>query len=202
MCIRDRSITADDLFTSLETKYSSIYATSSINRYQILKDNVLYNPWTNKINKKYVNKAVKADVNSVKNYFALDYFANYYGYYYFRVSPYNFDSSYGWDNFIKDYYGVSEEKDLLLLSSVFGSQGRIYADSLRTYRNKVITYDIINEQIKKRNNPDKLYDVDVLNVVIYVDYDYDGTPDTKISASNTEDVTAVSYTHLTLPTIA
>lgn len=191
--IDELSITADDLFTSLETKYSSIYATSSINRYQILKDNVLYNPWTNKINKKYVNKAVKADVNSVKNYFALDYFANYYGYYYFRVSPYNFDSSYGWDNFIKDYYGVSEEKDLLLLSSVFGSQGRIYADSLRTYRNKVITYDIINEQIKKRNNPDKLYDVDVLNVVIYVDYDYDGTPDTKISASNTEDVTEENW---------
>ena len=91
------------------------------------------------------------------------------------------------------YYGVSEEKDLLLLSSVFGSQGRIYADSLRTYRNKVITYDIINEQIKKRNNPDKLYDVDVLNVVIYVDYDYDGTPDTKISASNTEDVTEENW---------
>ena len=70
--IDELSITADDLFASLETKYSSIYATSSINRYQILKDNVLYNPWTNKINKKYVNKAVKADVYSVKIYFALD----------------------------------------------------------------------------------------------------------------------------------
>lgn len=182
--IDELQITADDLFTALETKYSPIYVASSVNRYQILKDNTLYNPWTKTIDKKYVNKAVKADVNSVKNYFTLDYFANYYGYYYFGISPYNFDSSYGWDNFIKDYYGVSEEKDLLLLSSVFGSQGRVYADSLRTYRNKVITYDVINEQMKKRNNDDKLYDVDVLNVIIYVDYNYDGTADTKKSTSN------------------
>ncbi len=183
--INDVEITADDLFKSLEEKYGATTSLTLINQYIVLKDNEQYNPWTGKIDKKYVKNAVKADIAPYEYYFANDYFSGIWGYYYFGITP-AFSANYGWKNFIKDLYGATNEKDLLIASSAFNTSGRIYNNSLQEYLNKVLKYEnilkIMNEKYEQR------YKVDVMNFLIYVDYDYDGNPDTKIVESNKDDI--------------
>lgn len=187
-------ITTDELFESLEKKYGTTVALTFINQYLVLKDNTQYNPWTGEIDKKYVKNAIKADVAPYEYYFANDYFNGIYGYYYFGVTP-AFPASYGWNSFLKDLYGIEDEKDILISSNIFNTSGRIYNNSLQEYLNKILTYEnmlnIMNEKWEQH------YKVDVMNFLIYVDFDYDGTPDTAIVDSNAEDVTEENWTEET-----
>ncbi len=187
----DVEITADDLFTSLEEKYGSTSALTFINQYLVLKDNTQYNPWTGAIDKKYVKNAIKADIAPYEYYFVNDYFNGIYGYYYFGITP-AFSAKYGWDNFIKDLYGVEEEKDLLIASNIFNTSGRIYNNALQDYLNKILKYSDMEKIMNEKW--DKHYKVDVMNFLIYVDYDLDGNPDTAMVASNAEDVTEENWT--------
>lgn len=187
-------ITTDELFKSLEPKYGATATLTFINQYLVLKDNKQYNPWTGEIDKKYVKNAIKADVAPYEYYFANDYFNGIYGYYYFGVTP-AFPASYGWNSFLKDLYGIEDEKDLLISSNIFNTSGRIYNNSLQDYLNKVLKYEdmlkIMNEKWEQH------YKVDVMNFLIYVDFDYDGTADTAIVESNAEDVKEENWTEET-----
>lgn len=184
-------ITADELFASLEKKYGATSILTFVNQYLVLKDNTQYNPWTGQIDKKYIKNALKADIAPYEYYFANDYFNGIYGYYYFGVTP-AFPANYGWKNFIKDQFGVTNEKDLLISSSIFNTSGRIYNNALQDYLNKVLKYEDMKKIMDEKYN--NHYEVDVMNFLIYVDFDYDGTPDTKIVPSNTEDVEKENWT--------
>lgn len=184
-------ITADELFASLEEKYGATSVLTFVNQYLVLKDNTQYNPWTGKIDRKYVKNALKADIAPYEYYFANDYFNGIYGYYYFGVTP-AFPASYGWKSFIKDQFGVENEKDLLIASSIFNTSGRIYNNALQDYLDKVLKYEDMKKIMDEKYN--QHYEVDVMNFLIYVDFNYDGTPDTKIVASNKDDVEKENWT--------
>lgn len=52
----------------------------------------------------------------------------------------------------------------------------------------------MKELKKQEKAQDEVYKVDVMNLIISVDYDYDGTPDTKLVESNKDDVTEENWT--------
>ncbi len=182
-------ITPDELFEILENKYGAIYVKSFIDQYIIINSefNTSYNPWKGIIDKDYLKSLQKSDINSFKQNFELDYFTYSYLSYYGFIP--NFPASYGWNDFINDYYNVDDEKDLLI-SQNYG--GKIYSNTLTAYTNSLYTYEDLVAAMDKASS--EAYDVDVMNLIVSVDYDYDGTPDTKIVESNKEDVNEQNWT--------
>ena len=101
----------------------------------------------------------------------------------------NFPASYGWKNFIHDYFGAESEKELLI-SKNYG--GAIYSDVLEAYTDSLYDYNKVKAEMEKSLTD--FYKVDVMNLIISVDYDFDGEPDTKIVPSNEETTTEENWT--------
>ena len=181
-------ITPDELYDILETKYGAIYVKSFIDQYVVINSdfNTTYNPWKDIKDKAYLKSLLKSDINSFKQNFELDYFTYEYLASYGFIP--NFPASYGWKDFLNDYYLVEDEIDLLI-SQNFG--GKIYSDSLTAYTESLYAYD---DLVKAMDEAAKeTYDVDVMNLIVSVDYNYDGTADTKIVESNKEDTTEENW---------
>lgn len=182
-------ITADDFFKILEEKFGATYVKSYIDEYLLINSdfNTYYNPWKKVEDKKYVKSLLKSDINSFKQNFELDYFT------YSYLSMYgfipNFPASYGWKNFIHDYFGAESEKELLI-SKNYG--GTIYSDVLEAYTDSLYDYNKVKAEMEKSLTD--FYKVDVMNLIISVDYDFDGEPDTKIVPSNEETTTEENWT--------
>lgn len=184
------TITPEDLYKVLEDKYGATYVKTFIDQYLIInsKFNTYYNPWNEEVyDKAYIKSLIKSDINSFKQNFELDYFTYDYLSYYGFIP--NFPASYGWKNFIHDYFGADSEKDLLV-SKNFG--GTIYSDVLTDYRESLYTFDDIKKAMEEAKA--EAWNVDVMNLIISVDYDLDGEPDTKIVESNKETTTKENWT--------
>lgn len=182
-------ITADDFYKVLEDKYGATYVKSYIDQYLLINSdfNNYYNPWNDVKDKAYVKSLIKSDINSFKQNFELDYFT------YSYLSSYgfipNFPGSYGWKNFMHDYFGANSEEELLI-SKNYG--GKIYSEVLDAYKESLYKYEDIKNKMEETLKD--FYKVDVMNVVISVDYDFDGQPDTKIVPSNEETVSKENWT--------
>lgn len=186
-------ITADDLFKVLEDKYGATYAKAYLDTYLIINSdyNQYYNPYKDIKDKDYIKSLLKSDIASFKQNFELDYFT------YSYLASYgfipNFPASYGWKDFIHDYFNADSEEELLI-SKNYG--GAIYSKVLEAYKEdleaKEFGYDglkaLMEEALKEA------YSVDVMNLVVSVDYDYDSNPDTKIVESNKEDTSKENWT--------
>ena len=187
--INGKDITADELFAELEAKYGATFTKSFVDEYFILNTefNTYYNPWKGIEDKKYIKALLKSDVQSFKQNFELDYFTYYYLAYYGFIP--NFPASYGWKNFIHDYFGADSEKELLINKNFGGS---IYSDVLTDYTKSLLDKAAIQKAMEEAF-ADR-YNVDVFNIVISVDYNYDGTADTKIVETNKDDVDKENWT--------
>lgn len=184
------TITPDDLFNTLEDKYGATYIKTFVDHYFIINSefNTYYNPWNEDVyDKDYIKSLLKSDIKSFKQNFELDYFTYSYLSYYGFIP--NFPASYGWKDFIYDYFGAKSEEDLLI-SKNYG--GTIYSDILTEYKESLYKFADIQKAMEEAKA--EAYNVDVMNLIISVDYDLDGEPDTKIVNSNKEDVTDENWT--------
>ncbi len=182
-------ITPDQLFAEMSTKYGATYIKTFIDQYYIINSdfNDVYNPWKNIMDEDYIKSLLKSDISSFKQNFELDYFTYEYLSYYGYIP--NFPASYGWKDFIHDYFGANSEEELLINRN-YG--GKIYVDVLEKYMESLYTFQNIKDEMDKIK--DEVYKVDVMNLIISVDYDYDGNPDTKIVESNKDDETEENWT--------
>lgn len=170
-------ITAEQLFNSLEEKYGVSTIISALNQYQVVGNdelNKFYNPYTEKVhNKKALKELLEGEVSSFRKNFELDYFTYSYLSYYGFIP--NFPASYGWNDFRVDYFGAQTDRDLLV-SSNFG--GYVYNNALEALKDKV--YPNMDELVKAEMDKAQadFYSLNVLNLIVSIDTNYDGTYDT------------------------
>lgn len=171
-------ITADELYKALEEKYGVLVSIDFMDDYNILSNveyNDVYNPYTGKIMDKDAYKsALKSEVASIQKNFEYDYFTN------SSLSSYGFipafPSDYGWKNFINDYFVAFNDEELLANRNFGGS---IYTDAQTKFIKTL--YSQVDKVMEKIDELYKeYYSVNVMNLVISLDYDLDASPDTNI----------------------
>lgn len=168
------TISADKLFTELEEKYGPSTALSLVKLYEVVGSdfNKLYNPYTGATeNEAYFEDILENEVYGLRKNFELDYFTYSYLEYYGFIP--NFPSKYGWLNFIKDYFGSFTEEELAASAS-FG--GTIYNEAYKAYVESL--YNEANVEAEMKALADKWYSISAHNLIISVDRNFDGNPDT------------------------
>lgn len=164
-----KEITAQALFENLEKKYAENSVASLIENYILIADeklNSVYNPYTNTIiNETSYKNLMNSEIQTLRKNFESDYFTySYLSYYGFTP---NFPSEYGWKKFIKDYFVVDSDQELLTASTYGGS---IYADALEAYIDSLVSYDLIKAEMDKAYAD--WYSVSVINLLVYIDTNY------------------------------
>ena len=96
---------------------------------------------------------MNSEISTLRKNFDRDYFTfeslAYYGF-----TP-NFSAKYGWKQFIKDYFVVYSDQELLT-SSTYG--GSIYADALAQYIDNAYTIEeIYNKMVNRTGKPINTY---------------------------------------------
>lgn len=171
-------VTADELYKALEEKYGVLVSIDFMDDYNLLNNqayNDVYNPYTGKVmNEKEYKAALKSEVASIKKNFEYDYFTN------SSLANYGFipafPSEYGWKNFVHDYFVAFSDEELLANRSFGGS---IYTDAQTKFTKTL--YSQIDKVMEKINESfAEYYSVNVMNLVISLDYNLDATPDTNI----------------------
>lgn len=172
------SITADELFDALEAKYGVLASMDYIDDYLLLSDenyNDVYNPFTGKvIDKSEYKSLLTSEVATMKKNFEYGYFTN------SSLAQYGFipafPADYGWKNFIEDYFVAFNDSELLTNRNFGGS---IYTNAQSVFTKKLYeSIDSVMEKIEELY--DEYYSVNVMNLIIYLDYDLDASPDTNI----------------------
>lgn len=170
------SYTAQQLFEEFQKVNGISGLMSLLNAYVILSNpeyNDVYNPYTKKVYDKnkldsYLNSDYSSiymslysgSINTVKGFkfaFENDLFKSY-----------GFDHKYGWQNFLRDYLLARDEKHLAATLSLNAAEDKFY---LSKY-----SMDDIKAEMQKIY--DEYYSMTVVNLLIGVDYNRDGTPDT------------------------
>ena len=176
-------ITADDFFNAMEETYGVLASTSFIDQYVLLSDttyNEVFNPFTGEVlDKEEYKAALQNEVATIRKNFEYGYFAN------ASLAQYGFipafGADYGWKNFKEDYFGAYSD-DELLTSSAFG--GSIYTNAITEFTEALYaSVDAVMAEIQK--SYDEYYSVNVMNLVISLDKDFDGNPDNNVVASGT-----------------
>ena len=164
-----KEITAQTLFEDLEKKYAESSVATLIENYILISDeklNSIYNPYTDTIiNETSYKNLMNSEIQTLRKNFESDYFTySYLSYYGFTP---NFPSEYGWKQFIKDYFVVDNDQELLT-SATYG--GSIYADALEAYIDNLATYELLKAEMEKAYAD--WYSVTVINLLVYIDTDY------------------------------
>ena len=174
-----QEIKAQKLFEDLEKKYAESSVATLIENYILITDttlNSIYNPYTDTIiNETSYKNLMNSEIQTLRKNFESDYFTySYLSYYGFTP---NFPAEYGWKKFIKDYFVVESDQELLTASTYGGS---IYADALEAYIDTLATFDKINEAMKEAY--DEWYSVSVINLIVSIDTNYDNDNSAENSA--------------------
>lgn len=174
-----QEIKAQQLFEDLEKKYAESSVASLVENYILITDttlNSIYNPYTDTIiNETSYKNLMNSEIQTLRKNFESDYFTySYLSYYGFTP---NFPAEYGWKKFIKDYFVVENDQELLTASTYGGS---IYADALEAYIDTLATFDKINEAMKEAY--DEWYSVSVINLIVSIDTNYDNNDSAENSA--------------------
>ena len=171
-------ITADELFAALEEKYGVLTASSIVDDYMILNNtdyNDVYNPFTGEvIDEEAYKAALTSEIATIRKNFEYGYFQN------ASLEQYGlipaFGADYGWNNFKEDYFSAFSDAELIA-NRDFG--GSVYTEASNLFTKTL--YANIDEVLATiKENYAKYYSVDVMNLVIYVDEDFDANPDTNI----------------------
>lgn len=174
------TISADELYSELATKYSVSISVDLINQYKLVSDktfNTLYNPYTGDKDKDSYSELLTSEIGNFRKNFELGYFTYSYLSYYGFIP--NFPASYGWANFKQDYFGAFTDEELLINSSFGGSA---YSEALKAYK-KTLYSDItaidgaettdVYKKMEELYN--EWYGLNVVNLIVGIDTNYDGT---------------------------
>ena len=174
-----KEIKAQELYENLEKKYAENCVANLVENYILITDealNSVYNPYTNTvINETSYKNLMNSEIQTLRKNFESDYFTySYLSYYGFTP---NFPSEYGWKKFIKDYFVVESDQELLT-SSTYG--GTIYADALEAYIDNLATYELIKDEMEEAYQD--WYKVSVINLLVYIDNNYNANDAAENSA--------------------
>lgn len=174
-----KEINAQTLFENLEKKYAENCIATLIENYILITDealNSIYNPYTDTIiNETSYKNLMNSEIQTLRKNFESDYFTySYLSYYGFTP---NFPSEYGWKKFIKDYFVVDSDQELLT-ASTYG--GTIYADALEAYIDNLATYALIKAEMDEAY--EDWYSVSVINLLVYIDNNYNANDSAENSA--------------------
>ncbi len=168
------NVSADDIYNQLITYYGDHLASLYIKQYVVLKDNDVYDIVNNKI----LDQEAYDDLfdEEVKEY--KDAFDN--GDY----TSLGYPSSYGWNNFIRDYLGLlSEEKIIVNLDS------SLYTESLDTFKETLYLQEEsvdgngntipVDQKVQEKMDEifTKYFNATAIAINAYYDKDLDGVAD-------------------------
>lgn len=154
------SLTADEMFkTILKTKGNDL-AITYLDNYTVLAHSKIVNVATGEVlDKEKYDKIYKADVKAVKSDFKDNEFKSD-----------GYPKSYGWMNYLRDYYGITSELDLIL-----DTDGDIYSEALENYQETLWTDELVTKQAKRIF--DEYFRTTVYSVSTWFDKDDNGSAD-------------------------
>lgn len=163
-------ITADQLFAELTARYGNILVALLAQQYVILSQSSVYNYLTNEVldSEKY-NEFFEKDIAEYKEAFlAGEYEEN------------GYPTEYGWENFLRDYFGVLEEKQLLanIDSSLYEYELKKFAEELyfNTEDDETAGIDYLVQQEMNRIY-NEYFSGTVTGLKVYYDNDFNGIAD-------------------------
>ncbi len=167
-------VSADTFFSMLTKQYGAYLSALYMKQYLILKDNAVLSIEDFKVldQTKY-DKYYKNDITTYKDKFLAEQYASL-----------GYPSSYGWDNFVRDYLGLLSDNRILinLDSSLYEECIKLFKEDLFIDENGKDT--IIQEEMEKIVK-DYLY-ASTLEIRAYYDVNLDGTPDELVAGSEKE----------------
>lgn len=158
-----KQVTADELFELLALKYAPRDIAKIVNKEILVLDeayNKVYDVKNDKVLDKKKYEEFKELILNYRSAFAYGYFESM-----------GFPASYGWKNFMRDNFGVENQRDLIVPLALFD-----YV--LHEYREASYTVDDVIAQMKKEIT--EFFEAKILNIVISVDYDNDSKPDKNV----------------------
>ena len=175
---KEVEITADQLYEVMEAKYGVLTTSNLIDDYFLLSNteyNDIYNPFTGEIiDEEAYKKALTSEIATIRKNFEYGYFEN------SALESYGlipaFGADYGWNNFKEDYFSAFSDAELIA-NRDFG--GSVYTEASTLFTKTL--YESIDEVLATiKESYEEYYSVNVMNLVIYVDEDFDASPDTNI----------------------
>lgn len=173
-------LTAQELFEKLTSKYGAIISLLLLQQYVVLsnsKFNTVYNYTTGEVlNQTKYDEFYKSDITKYKEAFEK---GNY--------EESGYPANYGWENFLKDYLGVQDEKELMfnLDGSLFSFAKTLLSRSLWV-ENKEVTdedgtvktvEDDSKVQAKMKELIDAYFSANIIGAMAYYDKNLDGVAD-------------------------
>ena len=196
-----KEITAQALYEKLVAQYGAALSLSLLQQYSVLSNseyNKVYNILTGDvIDQEKYDKYYKADVQEYKSAFEAGDYADS-----------GFPASYGWENFIRDYIGVTHESDIMISldSSLYKDAQDILAKTIwldhKEETNEetgetTVTPDDSRVQAEMEKIFNEFYSASIIGVYVFQDKDLDNvgdyfeTPDTDSDASASALVTLI-----------
>lgn len=155
-------VTAQDFFVSLNETHGPQVVLGMMANYFVSSNpdfNKFYNPVTQEIyDREAFEEAIKNSIKNIKYSFNAGYYASS-----------GFAADYGWNNFLHDYLRMENEYELALNAAGL-------EDAFKEYYKTTYTYEQVVEEMKKIYDND-FYALTVINVLVYTDYDQNGTAD-------------------------
>jgi len=174
------TLTAQDFFEKLTTKYGAIISLLLLQQYVVLSNssfNTVYNYTTGEVlNQTKYDEFYKSDVTKYKEAFEK---GNY--------EESGYPANYGWENFLKDYLGVQDEKELMfnLDGSLFSFAKAKLAKSLWVKEvteededGNTVTKEsdeLVQEKMKELIS--EFFSANVIGAMAFYDNDLDGVAD-------------------------
>ena len=154
------TLTADQMFAKmLETKGNNL-AIEYLDSYTVLANSKIVNVQTKEVtDKEQYDEIYKSEVKTIK----ADFNDNK-----FKASGY--PKAYGWKNYLRDYYGVTSEFELMI-----NEDGRIFAEALDNYKETLWTDEQV--QVEAKRIFDEYFRTTVYSVSAWIDKDDNGSAD-------------------------
>jgi hypothetical protein len=163
-------ITADELFVLVADRNGVSTAAQHLNHLLLINDselNTIYDFAEGKVLNKTKYDELKDQINQYKTAFAQNNFASY-----------GCPASMGWKSFVSAFFGVENEIEILNRIMIYGEAYREY---IKTTYDAAMIRDLMETAV------DEFFSASVLNFVITVDFNGDGSPDeNKIGVINPE----------------
>ncbi|MBQ8293424.1 MAG: hypothetical protein IJX78_06485 [Bacilli bacterium] len=207
------SVTADSMYTALTSAYGVSTGIGFISQYILLdtKYNEIFNIVTGEIlDQEAYDALYEEEIEAYKEELEAGTFASV-----------GYPKGYGWENFLRDRFGVLSDLELLALGSVYDTASEKFAESLYTFSNsasatisglfsKVLLGELDRAeyeeakleyvaaaentiQYQMQKIVDEYYNVDAYTVKAFIDLDHNGTADELTEEAKVYAETLVDY---------
>ncbi len=211
---KEVAITADDMALVLNERYGVSTAIGYVSQYIILANseyNTVYNYLTGEIlDKEAYEEIYDEEVGQYKEELENGTFASV-----------GYPAKYGWENFLRDRFGVLDENELLAVGSLYEEALGLYGEARYTFSNdasvaianlfaKVLKNEITRESYLEQIEPyveeaentiqyqmqkiaDDFYSVEALTIKAFIDLDHNGVADDLTADAETYGEILVNY---------